>query len=104
MSLHPKFQLSLIREIGWRYWDPIGLGHADGTWNDDCADEYDRYLLKVVSMFCHGNSRAEAAAYLVQIASQHMGLSHVKEDDAKTTASAIAEYLISLPDGPHDVQ
>lgn len=29
--------LSHLREIGWSYWDPIGLD----TYKEDCADEYD---------------------------------------------------------------
>lgn len=100
MSAHPKIQLSRLRQIGWELWDPIGLANDDGTWSEDCADEYDRYLLQVVSLICNGKPVSDGGDYLVHIASEHMGLSHVDEAAAAKTSEAIAAYLASLPDGP----
>src|SRR4051812_38351453 len=100
MTSRPKIKLSRLREIGWKLWDPIGLACDDGASDPACADEYDRYLLHVVSLICRGGSKDEATAYLTDIASEHMGLSDVDHDAAAAASGAIAEYLSSLPDGP----
>ena len=104
MALYPKIQLSRLREIGWKLWDPIGLGHNGSAPDEGCADEYDRYLLHVVSMISRGGSKEEATVYLAGIASEHMGLSVVDADAAAATANAIAEYLASLPDGQKTIR
>ena len=104
MTLYPKIQLSRLREIGWQLWDPIGLAHNGSSPNAGCADEYDRYLLHVVSMISRGGSKDEATAYLNGIASEHMGMSVVDAEAAAATAHVIADYLISLPDGPKTVR
>ena len=100
MTHYPNIQLSHLRDIGWKLWDPIGLADDEGTPDEGCANEYDRYLLDVVSMFCRGGSRNEATAYLINIASEYMGLSVVDAGAAAATSNAIADYLTSLPDGP----
>jgi hypothetical protein len=98
---HPaKIQLSRLREIGWKFWDPIGLADDKGSPPAGCVNEYDRYLLHVASMIDRGAPKAEATAYLIRIASEHMRLSIVDADAAAATADAIAEYLMPLPDGP----
>jgi hypothetical protein len=100
MTLYPKIQLSRLREIGWKLWDPIGLANNGGSPDEGCADEYDRYLLHVVSMISRGGSKKEATAYLTNMASEHMGLSVVDAEAAAATSQAIADYLTSLPMGP----
>jgi hypothetical protein len=100
MATHPSIQLSRLRQIGWENWNPIGLGNDDGTWSEDCADEYDRYLLHVASLMCNDSPVSEGGDYLVHIASKHMGLSHVDAAAAAETSEAIANCLASLPDGP----
>ena len=97
--LYPKIQLSRLREIGWKLWDPIGLAHDGASPDEGCADEYDRYLLHVVSMISRGGSTDEAAIYLTGIASEHMGLSVVDAQAAAATSHAITNYLRSLPNG-----
>lgn len=104
MTIYPKIQLSRLREIGWTLWDPIGLADENGSCGEGCADEYDGYLLHVVSMLCRNSSKEEATTYLVGIASDHMGLSVVDPDAAAATARAIADYLTSLPDGPKTIR
>ncbi|PWR22614.1 hypothetical protein [Zavarzinia aquatilis] len=104
MIFHPRIELSRLRDIGWKHWDPIGLAHRDDVPDEAWADEYDRYLLHVVRMICHGGSKREATAYLIGIASGHMGLSSVNADAAAATSQAIADYLMSLPDGPKTVR
>jgi hypothetical protein len=104
MALYPKIQLSRLREIGWKIWDPIGLAHSGSAPDEGCADEYDSYLLHVVSMISRGGSKDEATLYLTDIASEHMGLSVVDADAAAATTHAIADYLASLPDGPKTVR
>ena len=104
MALYPKIQLSRLREIGWKLWDPIGLAHNGGTPDEGCADEYDRYLLHVVSMISRGVSKEEATAYLTNIVSEHMGLSVVDAEAAAATSHAVADYLTSLPEGPKTVR
>ena len=100
MTLYSTIQLSRLREISWKLWDPIGLAHNGGSPDDGCVDEYDRYLLHVATMFSRGASTDEAAIYLTSIASEHMGLSVVDAQAAAETSHAIADYLTSLPDGP----
>ena len=84
-------------------WDPIGLAYDDGAPNPACADEYDSYLLHLVSLISGGGSKEEAKAYLVDIASGHMGLSEVDQGAAAAAAGAIADYLSSLTNGPKTV-
>ncbi|MGA0532174.1 hypothetical protein [Hansschlegelia sp. KR7-227] len=104
MTHYPKIQLSRLREIGWTLWDPIGLADQNGSWDAACADEYDQYLLRVVSLICRGGSKDQATAYLIEAASEHMGLSHVDEAAAAATSQAIEDYLASLPAGPKTVR
>lgn len=104
MALCPKIQLSRLREIGWKLWDPIGLAQDGSAPDEGCADEYDGYLLHVVSMISRGASIEESAVYLTGIASEHMGLSVVDADAAAATAHAIADHLTSLPDGPKTIR
>lgn len=103
MAYYPKIKLSPLREIGWSLWDPIGLGLPGEGWPKSCADEYDGYLLHASDMLNAGKSRQDVSRYLVQIASEHMGLSQVDERAAIATVNAIAQYLETLPDGPTKV-
>lgn len=96
-------QLSLLREFGWKLWDPIGLANDEGSPDEGCANDYDSYLHHVVSMICRGASQNEATAYFTNIASEDMGLSEVDPEAAAATSHAIADDLISLPDGPTTV-
>lgn len=96
--------LSRLRDIGWKHWDPIGLARGDGAPDEACADEYDQYLVHVARMICQGNSKQESTAYLLGIASEHMGLSVVNAHAAAATTQAIENYLMSLPDGPKTVR
>lgn len=104
MNRYPKLQLSKLRLIGWDEWDPIGIASPD--WDDrrKMADnEYDAYLLQVVSMLHNGKSAQEAAAYLDQAASEHMGLGPrppTARKQSARTVEAITFYLRTLPDAP----
>jgi len=98
MAANSTVRLSRLREIGWRLWDPIGLAELEGASRWEVADEYDQYLLHVADMVRAGASVDEAAAYLVDIASEHMGLSYVDPRAAAATARAIADHIPSLPD------
>jgi hypothetical protein len=79
----------------------LGKGVA---WKDHpAADEYDRYLLHVVSLLHRGATTLEAETYLRGIASEHMGLgppTAAGENATKRTVAAILDYLRTLPDGP----
>ena len=98
-SSYPKIKLSDVRRIGWRYWDPIGLSDGSEFGPADCADEYDSYLLEVVSMLCRGATRDQAADYLNSIASDHIGMP-VEPANSRSTVNALAEYLTQLPERP----
>lgn len=101
--MHPsltrgKVKLSLLRDIGWRDWDPIGLLGTKEYWSDhpEFANEYDSYLLQVVTRFSYHSSVDDVAAYLDQISTEHMGLgqSHAASRAAALrTATAIKTYL-----------
>jgi hypothetical protein len=103
MPVYPEIKLSALRDIGWGRWDPIGLALRDGGWPADCADEYDSYLKHAAGMLVRGNSRNDVAAYLAQIASEHMGLSEIRVEAAAATANAIADYILDLPNGPPNI-
>lgn len=95
MTTRPTFQLSSLREIGWSKWDPIGVGGPDDGWP---ADEYDAYLLQAAGQLWHGRSDQEVADYLVEIETEHMGLSTLSGTGARAleVATKIREYVNSL--------
>ncbi len=89
-------QLSRLREIGWKHWDPIGLANADGTWDEACADEYDGYLLHIVSLLRGGQPAEQAVAYLDWASSEKMGLGHLDGRlhlASVKTVEAVLSYL-----------
>ena len=98
--LHPKIRLSEIRRIGWQFWDPIGLADGSEFGPSNCADEYDGYLLNVVSILCRGGARDEAADYLTASARDHMGVPSADVTASRSTVDALAEYLAQLPEKP----
>jgi hypothetical protein len=109
MPKHSKLKLSRLREIGWSEWDPIGLSHmGDDDWKDGgpCADEYDSYLLNVVSRLRRGEPASDAALYLEHIENDHMfgRRNPTARDRAESTVAAIADYLTTLPPGPLKVR
>ena len=107
MNRYPKIKLSLLRDIGWKLWDPIGLGSRGYGWPKDCADEYDSYLLHVVGMLDQGNSNQEAIDYLDWARAEHMGMGPSTDTTRQAciaTVEAIAAYLTRLPEGPLSVR
>ena len=109
MSDLPEVKLSRLREIGWSFWDPIGLREiSDSEWQDGggCADEYDGYLLQVVSRLMRGECPAEVSAYLEDTEVGHIGLTRKPSTSsrAKATVEAISNYLSSLPQGASKVR
>lgn len=107
MNRYPKIKLSLLRDIGWELWDPIGLGSPGKGWPENCADEYDRYLLHVVDVLNQGKPFEEAVEYLDWVGAEHMGMgpsTAAARQACVTTVEAIVVYLESLPDGPLSVQ
>jgi len=87
-------ELDRLRQIGWNSWNPIGL---DEAWKDAGGlDEYDPYLLHVVDMLASGASQADASAYLIAIASEHMGLSSFDPKAAHRTVADIAFHMNSV--------
>jgi hypothetical protein len=97
MKSRPPIKLSVLRDIGWKTWDPIGL-LADGeSWDHKpFADEYDDYLLHIVGLLRNGRSEGEAIAFLDWVGSKHMGLGPVTEASHRastTTVENIADYL-----------
>lgn len=99
-----EIKLSRLRQIGWDEWDPIGIRcFDDQSWRDVAADEYDTYLLHVVSLLRAGASKVHAVEYLDMIASEHMGLGIRTEEGHQAslrTVEAIQSYISGLPEGP----
>jgi len=97
MSYVAKMELVALRQIGWDYWDPIGIrGFNDDDWRGPATDEYDSYMVHVSQQLRNGVPEEQAIAYLDQIASDHMGLGPITTEghNASTqTVMAIAEYL-----------
>ena len=103
MSRYPKILLGRVRQIGWDEWDPIGIRQfGNDDWRTDAADEYDSYLLHIVSLLHRGKSEADAIKYLDWVASEHMGLGPRTADQRQASANtvrAVAAYLRTFPDG-----
>ena len=84
--MHARIRLSRLRDIGWRCWDPIGLG-ASGDWEKSVAGgEYDDHLLKVARMVRHNESDEACAQYLVWAESEKLRLG--ARADARSRADA----------------
>ncbi len=96
----------MLREIGWALWDPIGLADFVDAKGNGPADEYDSYLIHVVSLICQNRSQQEAVDYLKIIEAEHIGLGNQHDSDKRSsqTVTAIAEYLKTLPDGPKTIR
>ena len=102
MSSASTIQLSHLRNIGWELWDPIGLKDVRDS---RCDDEYDTYLLQVVSRLTRRDALSEVASYLVRVESENMGLGFKASALFRATATveAIDAYLKTLPTGPFSV-
>ena len=82
ISPQPRVNLSRLRDIGWEFWDPIGLLGSDrfhpGLWskgeNKSFAGEYDSYLISAASQLRRGVTREQVVDYLVQIETDYIGL------------------------------
>ena len=92
MTTRPKIQLSRLREFGWSKWDPIGVGGPDRGWP---ADEYDTYLFRAAGQLWRGEPDEAVADYLVEIETEHMGLTAVPglRSRALEVARSIREYV-----------
>jgi hypothetical protein len=91
----PHAELSRLREIGWAYWDPIGLAGCP-------RDEYDSYLLHVVGRLRRNGPIADVTSYLVWVETDRMGLGEVSAEvtsRANKVVVLINEYLTTLPAG-----
>jgi hypothetical protein len=79
-----------VREILMRDWDPIGVAGIS-----EAADEYDRYADRAYVMLMDERATAEAiAAYLFEIATRHMGLSHIGR--LAEASNRVAKTLVML--------
>ena len=91
----PKIPLAILREFGSTLWDPIDMmPHLP-------ADEYDTYLLQLVSRLRGGSSDESAIQYLVTIESEAMGLgaTPTARDRAAALVTAVRSYLGDFPPG-----
>lgn len=96
VSWRPSVKLSVLRDIGWERWDPIGLNGSEGGWRrSNAADEYDRYLQRVVGGLQSGESHGALVDYLVSIETMHMRLTDpsAARSRAESTVAAIREHL-----------
>lgn len=99
MTSRLPVKLSVLRDIGWSEWDPIGLRELDGGWEgSNAADEYDGYLLNVAGRLQRGEPDSDLVDYLVEIETDHMGagLTPTARPRASATVKAIREYVRSL--------
>ncbi len=92
VSSRSTFSLPILRAIGWKSWNPIGL---DGP-PDTPADEYDEYLLSTARQAADGASINDMTDYLIAIAIEDMRLTHCDRGRAAQTAAAIKAYVDDL--------
>jgi hypothetical protein len=79
-----------VRQILLHDWDPIGIQDAP-----EASDEYDSYADKAYVMLIDERATADAiAAYLYQIAAEHMGLGH--HPRLEEISKRVAETLVAL--------
>ena len=96
MPWRPSVKLSVLRDIGWDQWDPIGLNGSDGGWRrSNAADEYDRYLMRVVDCLQSGESNETLVDYLVSVETIHMRQSatSTSRSRAEATVAALREQV-----------
>lgn len=99
MSDASSLKLSVLRDIGWVHWDPIGLNGSEGGWrHSHAADEYDRYMQRIAAGLQTGESDHSLVDYLVSIETRHMGLTetHDTRVRASATVATVREHLASL--------
>lgn len=87
--------LQTIRDIGWRLWDPIGLGGPDGP-PAEAIDEYDSYLLEAVAMLQAGNPLQAVIAMLMDIESEHMALGELPDAEDRATQTVMELRAVAL--------
>ena len=96
MSFSPPVGQLALRTIAWSEWDPVGLKGSEGGWRfSDAANEYDRYMLRVLEGLQSGEPETSMVDYLVGIEIHHMGLSLTANTRgrAAATVAAVRELL-----------
>jgi hypothetical protein len=80
-----------LREIGFGAWDPLGLVDArkDG---EAMADEYDRYLLRALSLAANGSDVGAICTFLHEAEAQ-MGLQSAGPDQGR---EQVADQILKL--------
>src|SRR5262249_44928575 len=79
-----------VRRILVHDWDPIGIQDVP-----EASDEYDRYADKAHVMLMDDRATADMiAAYLYEIAAEHMGLGHNQR--LAEVSKSVAETLVAL--------
>ena len=102
MSSTAPIGLLALRSIAWSEWDPIGLNGSEGGWPfSDAANEYDRYMIRVVEGLRRGEPDGLMIDYLVGIETHHMGVSRTSDTHvrAAATIAAIRRHLESVESG-----
>jgi len=99
MSSRAPVKLSVLRDIAWAQWDPIGLNGAEGGWpRSEAADEYDRYMLRLSANLQSGEPDEALVEYLMGIETGFMGLTETPAARARAaaTVAAVRDYVESL--------
>lgn len=95
-------ELEAVREIGWKFWDPIGVGPDEGEdWREmSHADEYDMYLLAAMIWTRQGYGVEQIARILVQNETESMCIPRSTRQEARAlrTAQALRDYVEMRPD------
>jgi hypothetical protein len=99
MGTYRPIKLSVLRDIGWEKWDPIGLLASGQKWDHEpFADEYDGYLLKAAGDLRRKVPLEEVVGYLLRIEREGMGLGvrSGQTERAEATARSIQSYILEL--------
>jgi hypothetical protein len=87
--------LKKLRQLGWDLWDTTGLKETDCP-----RDEYDTYLLRLVSLYRLRVSEAEAIEYITKSETVTIGVT--ARADARSRADSLVQavwlYLKDLSD------
>jgi len=94
-----SISLNSLRQFGWDLWDPIGLKDTDCP-----RDEYDTYLLNLVSLLRDGTTTVEAIEYLIDMETRYIGMPPRADNGARAERLvwAVQTYMKDFPVGRPD--
>ena len=77
-----------VSRILWEEWDPLSMK----MWGDSPADEYDAYVLPLISLMAKGGDSNDVASYLCRVETDQMDHTYVGINCTDVAKSCLAAY------------